>query len=51
MNWVTQAGARELVGRGFAADVALCVDENASTTAARLEGDCFVADTSSAVGA
>ncbi len=37
------ASARELVERGFAADVALCLDEDASDVAARLVQDCFVA--------
>ena len=37
------ASARELVKRGFAADVALCLDEDVSDGCARLEGDCFVA--------
>ena len=36
------ASARELVERGFGADVALCLDEEASDVAARLERDCFV---------
>jgi 2-phosphosulfolactate phosphatase len=36
------ASARELVERGFGADVALCLDEEASDVAARLEPDCFV---------
>ena len=42
------ASARELVERGFAADVALCLDEDASGVAARLEGDCFVVAASAA---
>jgi 2-phosphosulfolactate phosphatase len=37
------ASARELVERGFAADVAPCLDEDASGVAARLVQDCFVA--------
>jgi len=37
------ASARELVARGFAADVALCLDEDASDVAARLVQDCFIA--------
>ena len=37
------ASARELVERGFAADVALCVDEDASDVPARLVQGCFVA--------
>jgi 2-phosphosulfolactate phosphatase len=35
--------ARELVERGFAADVALCLDEDVSDVSARLANDCFVA--------
>jgi 2-phosphosulfolactate phosphatase len=37
------ASARELVERGFSADVELCVHEDASDVAARLVQDCFVA--------
>ena len=37
------ASARELVERGFAADVALCLDEDASDVAAQLVQDGFVA--------
>jgi len=37
------ASARELVERSFAADVAPCLDEDASDTAALLVRDCFVA--------
>ena len=37
------ASARELAERGFAADVALCLDEDASDAAARLVQDCFIA--------
>jgi len=37
------ASARELVERGFAADVALCLDEDVSDGCARLANDCFVA--------
>jgi 2-phosphosulfolactate phosphatase len=37
------ASARELVERGFEADVALCLDEDVSDVAARLMQDCFVA--------
>ncbi len=37
------ASARELAERGFAADVALCLDEDASDVSARLVEDCFVA--------
>lgn len=36
--------AVELTERGFAADVALCLEENASQVACRLAGDCFVAE-------
>lgn len=36
--------AVELTGRGFAGDVALCLEENASRVACRLEGDRFVAE-------
>ncbi len=38
--------ALELIERGFAGDVALCLEENVSRTACRLEGDRFVAETS-----
>jgi 2-phosphosulfolactate phosphatase len=37
------ASARELIERGFAADVASCLDEDACDVAARLVQDCFVA--------
>ena len=37
------ASARELVERGFAADIALCLDEDASAAAAQLVQDGFVA--------
>ena len=37
------ASARELAERGFGADVALCLDEDASDVAAGLAQDCFVA--------
>ena len=37
------ASARELVERGFASDVDLCLDEDASGVAIRLVQDCFVA--------
>lgn len=37
------ASARELVERGFTADVALCLDEDVSDVAARLQKDAFVA--------
>ncbi len=36
--------AVELTGRGFAGDVALCLEENASRVACRLDGDHFVAE-------
>ena len=36
------ASAREFVERGFAADVAPCLDKDASSVAARLVQDCFV---------
>ena len=34
----------ELTGRGFAGDVALCLEENVSRVACRLDGDRFVAE-------
>ena len=37
------ASARELAQRGLAADIGLCLDEDASDVAARLDGDRFVA--------
>ena len=36
--------ALELTERGFAADVALCLEENVCRVACRLAGDCFVAE-------
>ena len=36
--------AVELVERGFAGDVTLCLEENVSRVACRLEGDRFVAE-------
>lgn len=36
--------AQELVERGFAADLALCWEEDASDLACRLDGDCFRAE-------
>lgn len=42
--FATCGSAIELTERGFAGDVALCLEENVSHIACRLEGDCFVAE-------